>query len=219
MKKFVHRNRIEKHSPKINHLISHRIRIKLYPNRILHPAVCHQNPQSGEIGTNGNQPTRSKVESLAYPVPTEKHYSNKGTFHKESHYSFNGKRSSENVSYKPRVITPVGSEFKFQNNSGGNTNGKVDPEKLHPKFGDLFPFFVLCLHINGFHNGNHKCSSQCKRNKKPVVHCCKSKLCSGPIDEFPVYMIHKIVIFLFFDFCKILLKIFHSLFVIFKLGF
>lgn len=61
--------------------------------------------------------------------PSKKHYGNKSAFHEEGEESFNGKRSTEYVAYKPGVVAPVGAKFKFQDDACCHSHGKVDAEK------------------------------------------------------------------------------------------
>ena len=43
-----------------------------------------------------------------------------------------------NISHKPGIVTPVGSELKFQNQTGGDTYGEIDSKQFHPKLGCVF---------------------------------------------------------------------------------
>ena len=123
------------------------------------------------------------MEAFAHFSPAEKHHSYKCGFHEECQNPFNCQRCSENVTNKPRIITPVCTEFKFQNQTGRYTNSEVDTEKLHPELSSLFPEFISCFIIQRLHDSHHHCQSKCKRNKNPMIHSCHRKLGSRPIDQ------------------------------------
>ena len=91
------------------------------------------------------------MKLLAHFIPAKEHDSNKSCFHKKSDNTFNSQRSSKYISYKPRVIAPVGTELKFQNQSGGNSHGKVYSEQLHPELSRPLPKFISGNIIKRFH--------------------------------------------------------------------
>ena len=70
---------------------------------------------------------------LVYLLPSEEHHGKESSFHEESEDAFNGERRAENVANKPRVVTPVGAEFKFKDDSCGDADSKVDGEDLRIK--------------------------------------------------------------------------------------
>ena len=150
---------------------------------MLHPCVGNENPPGGNRSSQACEPGRSQVETFTYFAPPKEHDGDKCGFHKECQNTFNSQRSTEDVSYKPRIIAPVCTELKLQNQTGCHTNGKVYTEEFHPKLGSLFPKFIACFIIQRLHDSHHHCQSECERNKNPVVHGCHRKLGSRPIDQ------------------------------------
>ena len=57
----------------------------------------------------------------------------------------NGQRRAKNVADKPAVIRPVCAEFKFENDAGCNTYGKINSEQQHPEFRGGKPSLTLCV--------------------------------------------------------------------------
>ena len=183
MKELVDRYRRSCHRPEINHLITHCIGIELHTYRMLHPCVCYENPPSGDRSPQTSQPGRSKVEAFAHLIPSEEHDSDKRGFHKERQNTFDSKRRTENITYKPRIITPVRTKLKLQDQSCRYTNGEVDTEKFHPELGCPLPKFIACFIIQRLHYSHHHSQSEGERNENPVVHGCHRKLGSRPIDQ------------------------------------
>ena len=171
------------HRPKINHLITDSVRIEFHAYRMLHPCVGNENPPGRNRSSQSRQPGGSQVETFTYFSPSEKHNRDKRSFHKECQNTFNSQRSTEDIPYKPRIIAPVRTDFKLQNQPRCHTDGKVNTEKFHPKLGSLFPKFVACFIIQRLHDSHHHCQSECEGNKNPVVHGCHRKLGSRPIDQ------------------------------------
>ena len=120
--------RVEGYGPEINHLVADSVRIEFHSHRMLHPGICHENPDCGNCGSDACKPGGCEVESLADLVPSEVHHCDEGGFDEEGDDSLDGERRSENVSNEPGIIAPVGSEFKFQDETCGNTYREVDAE-------------------------------------------------------------------------------------------
>ena len=123
------------------------------------------------------------MKTLAHFLPAEEHHRYKRSFHEEGQNPFNSQRRTEDIAYEPRIITPIRTKFKFQNQTGCHTNGKVNTEKFHPKFGCPFPEFIACFIIQRLHYSHYHRQSERKGNKNPVVHSCHRKLGSRPIDQ------------------------------------
>ena len=121
------------------------------------------------------------MEALANLAPSEEHERDEGGFHEEGEDAFDGKGSTEDVTHKPRVVTPVGTKLKFEDNTRGNTDSEVDTEELLPKLGSCFPELITCAVINGFHNRHHECKSERKWDKQPVIACREGKLGARPV--------------------------------------
>ena len=182
MEKLVHSHGVERNFKEIVHHIAHLGRVEAHSNRILHPRVGHQNPQSRQRHAGCRKPCGGKVEALAHTVPAEEHYCHKCSLHKECHNALYGKGRTEYVADKPTIVRPVGAEFKFENKAGGHAARKIDAEKRHPKLGDAFPAFTARMHIYALHYGHYERQAYGKRHKEPMVHCCKSELRSRPVN-------------------------------------
>ena len=159
MEKLSHSHRRECHRCKIHHLITHCLRIECHAHRILHPSVGNQNPPCRKCCTDTCQPCRCQVETFTYFVPAKEHNGNERCLHKESQNTLDGQRSTENITYKPRVITPVRTELKLQNQSRSNTYGEVNTEKLHPELCRAFPEFLTCDYIESLHEPHNHSQS------------------------------------------------------------
>ena len=183
MEKLIDRHRRSCHRPEIYHFITHRIRIELHAYRMLHPCIRNENPPSGNGSSQACQPSRSKVKAFAYLIPSEEHDRNKRSFHKERQNTFDSKRRTENIPHKPRIITPVRTKLKLQNQPRCHTDGEVNTEKFHPKLGSPLPEFIACFIIQRLHYSHHHSQSEGERNENPVVHGCHRKLGSRPIDQ------------------------------------
>ena len=123
------------------------------------------------------------MEFPAHLIPAKEHDCNKSSFHKESQNSFDGKWCSKNVAHKPAVVTPVGSELKFKNQSRGHSHGKVDTEQFHPKLGGAFPKLIPRTIIHGLHDTHDDCQPQCERHKNPVINGCQCELRPRPVNQ------------------------------------
>src|SRR5574344_2170949 len=97
----------------------------MHSYRVLHPGVCHKNPDCGDICAYCCKPGGCKVESLAYFIPSKVHYCKEGALHKEGYYTLYCQRCAKDVAHKPRVVAPVCSKLKFQDYSCCYTNCKV----------------------------------------------------------------------------------------------
>jgi hypothetical protein len=150
---------------------------------MLHPGIGYQNPPGGDRSSQSCEPGRSQVETFADLIPPEKHDGNKRGLHKESQNALDGKRRAKNITYKPGIVTPVGSELKLKDQSRGYTYGKVDTENLHPKLGCPFPELIACFIIKGFHDTHNDCQAESEWHKNPMVHGCQSKLGSRPVNK------------------------------------
>ena len=171
------------HSPEVHHLVACRIGIELHTYGILHPRIGNQNPPGRNRGAQPREPSRCQMETLAHLIPAEEHDGDKRCFHKESQNTLDGKRRTEDVAHKPTVITPIRTEFKFQNDTGCHTNSKVDTENLHPEFGSTFPKFVTRTVVRCLHDAHNYRQSKCQRHKNPVIDGGQGKLGSRPVNQ------------------------------------
>ena len=109
------------------------------------------------------------MKFLADFIPSEKHDGDKRGFEEKSHDTFDGKRGAENIAHEPGVVRPVGAEFKFEDDAGGNADNEIDSKQGHPEFGDVLPLLFACSHILGFHDGDNEGEPEGERHKQPVV--------------------------------------------------
>jgi hypothetical protein len=137
------------------------------------------------------------VGILGDPVPAEKHDGKKGGLKKEGEYAFGSQRGAEDIAHHPRIVRPVGAEFKFQDNAGGDADGKVDAEQGHPEFGDPLPFLVAGFDIECFKKGKQEGKPQGERHKDPVIHGRKGKLSPGPVYHRQIEVFNHGILLLF----------------------
>ena len=181
VQEFVDCEGLEGNCKEIHHLIAHCVGIEVHSRGVLHPTVGHQNPPCGKRSSKASEPSRSKMEAFTNLTPAKEHEGYKGGLHEESEDAFNSKRCSEDVTYKPRVVAPVGTKFKLQDDTCGHTNGEVDTKELLPKLRGSLPKLITSAVVDGFHDGHHEGKSESEGDKQPVIACRKGKLGSRPV--------------------------------------
>lgn len=143
----------------------------------------HQNPPCRKGCSQSRQPGRSQMETLAYLIPSKEHDRNKGGFHKESNDPFDSKRSSENITDEPGIVTPVRSKLEFQDQSGGHPHCKINSKQTHPELNRPLPELISGTYIQCLHRSHHNGQSQSQWNKKPVIHGRQGKLRTRPVNH------------------------------------
>src|SRR5574344_376379 len=137
------------------------------------------------------------MKFFANLIPAEIHYGKKGTLHEECENTLNSKRGAKNIPYKPRIVAPIGAELKFEDNTGCNSDSKINGKNCTPETGHASPeesfsrelrtimfckTIILCLH-----ESNDEPQTKCKRHKNPVKHSSQRKLHSGRIYQASKY--------------------------------
>jgi hypothetical protein len=89
-------NRVQDQLGKADHLHTHGFEVEIRCDRVLHPAVRHQDPQRGQVGTHATSQDRHMLD-FAQTVPTEEEQTYKGGFEEEGHQTFNGQRRTEDI--------------------------------------------------------------------------------------------------------------------------
>ena len=140
--------------------MTHCVGVKLHTHRVLHPCIGNQNPYSRNSSTNTSKPSCRQVETLANLLPTEEHHSEECRLHKESEYTLYSQWRTENISHKPRVVAPVCTKLKFENNTCGDSYGEVYSKNFHPEFCNSLPKLVTRFHINSLHCGHNNRKSE-----------------------------------------------------------
>ena len=174
--------RRESHSPEVIHLITHRVGVEDHPLGILHPSIGNKNPYSGNRSTDNSEPGGSQVETFADLTPAEEHHSNEGRLHEEGKDTFDSQWRTEDISDKPAVVRPVCSELEFKDNSGCDTDGKVDSEELLPELSGLLPELISTTIVLRLSQGHNDAQPEGQRNEEPVIHGRQSKLRPRPRD-------------------------------------
>ena len=134
-----HGKRRQCHIDKRKHLITHGVGIEFTAYRTLHPGICHQNPPCRDGCTKPRQPCGGEMESTRDFVPTKIHHCHKGALHEKSDNALYGQRCTEDVANEPRIVAPVGSKLKFEDDTCRYTHSEIDSEKLLPEFSRTFP--------------------------------------------------------------------------------
>ena len=98
-------------------------------------------------------------------VPAKEHDGDKRGFHKECQNTFDCQRSAEDIAYEPTVVRPVRTELKFQDQTGSDSNRKIDTEEFHPEFGCFFPKLFSGTVVDRFHHGHHNSQPEGERNE------------------------------------------------------
>ena len=121
------------------------------------------------------------MESARHLLPTEEHHCHKGGFHEESHYTLDGKRSSKDVAHKPRVVAPVGTKLKFEDDTRSHTHGEVNTEEFLPKLCSLFPKLLAGAIPASFYDAHDEGESQRQWDEEPVIDGGESELRPCPV--------------------------------------
>ena len=176
------------------HLVAHGVRIELATNGILHPCIGHQNPPGGNRCAQACEPCGGEMEAGRDLLPAEEHHGHEGGLHKECHDALDGQWRAEDIAYEPRVVRPVGAEFKLKDDTCGNTHGEIDAEEFLPELCAVAPksvdgivdncsFRTIELAIpNGLADTHDDSQSESQRNEQPMVDGCQCELCSCPVD-------------------------------------
>jgi hypothetical protein len=109
------------------------------------------------------------VRRAGEAVPAEKEEAHEGRLEKKGHEAFDGQGRAKNVSDIVRVVGPVGPEFKFHGQPGGDPQGEVDAEELSPETGHVLVDLFSGHDIDGFHDDQDVGEAQSQRNKKKMV--------------------------------------------------
>ena len=125
--------------------------------------------------------------AFAHLLPAEEHHGKECSLHKERQDALYGKRSSENITHKPRIVAEVCAELKLQNDTCGNAHSEIDSKELHPEFCSLLPELIALDNIDGLHNCHYHRQTQGEWDKKPVIASSHRKLQSRPIDQCSFY--------------------------------
>ena len=128
---------VEHQCPEVYHFMMYSVRIEFHAYWMLHPGVGNENPYGRNGRTNTRHPSSQQVCFLTHLVPAEKHHGKEGRFHEKCQNTLDSQWGTEDVAYKPRVVTPIGAEFEFEDDARSNTYGKIDSEEFHPKLGVL----------------------------------------------------------------------------------
>ena len=123
------------------------------------------------------------MEPSRHLVPAKEHNCHKSALHEKRHNALNGKRSTKYIADKPRVVAPVGTELKLQDNTRSNAHSEVDAKQTLPEMRRLTPERFSGAIVNCLDNAHNYCQAQCERHKQPMINCCKRKLGTRPVNE------------------------------------
>ena len=161
MRKLDDSRRREGYGKEVEHLVTYGFGVELHAYRMLHPRIGNKNPPCRDCGSEDGEPGGSQVGAAAEFFPTEEHEGDEGGFHEEGQDALNGKRGTEDVADKPRVVRPVCAELKFEDDACGDAYSEVDAEKFLPKLGCTFPETVTGTHIERLHYRHDNAEAQC----------------------------------------------------------
>ena len=180
----VHRRRIEDYAPEIgdfgpfndsrrsNEVPDHR------SGRRLLPRNCHYNPDCGKNRSKRNHQGREKVHPGGNPVPGKDQYGQESRFQEKGENAFRGQRGAENISYIPGVCRPVCSELEFHDDSGSDSQRKIEREDFRPELSGRLKLRILGLEIPGLQKYQQRADSNSKRREQVMEHDCEGKLYS-----------------------------------------
>ncbi len=120
-------------------------------DRLLHERVGNQDPQGGDVGTDGHQPDGGGVHALGELVPAEDPQAQEGGFEEERQQGFDRQRGAEDIAHKARVLRPVHAELELLDDAGDHPHGKVDDKQLAPELGHALVDFLTGAHVEGLH--------------------------------------------------------------------
>ena len=92
------------------------------------------------------------MKAFANLVPTKKHNSDKGSFHKEGENSLDSQRCPEDIPDKPTIVRPVGSELELEDQARRHADREVDREDADPEFRRALPEGIARAVVERFHD-------------------------------------------------------------------
>ena len=122
------------------------------------------------------------MEAWRYLLPSEVHDGHEGGLHEEGHDTLDGQWRSEDVTYKPGVVRPVGAKLKLQNDTCSNAHGEVNAEETLPKLGRIAPECIAGAVPTGLDDTHHYGETQRQGHEEPVIDGCQCELRSCPVD-------------------------------------
>ncbi|OIQ71606.1 hypothetical protein GALL_467740 [mine drainage metagenome] len=188
MHEFRLRDLIEHHVVKARHLHPHRHRVEGGANRVLHPAVCDEDPQSREVRADGDQPSHDHVLHLGQLVPAEEEQADKGCLKEEGHQPFDRQRRTENVADVLAIIAPVHAELELHRQAGSDAQDEVDAEQGAPELGHLTPDGAVGHDIDRLHDRDDGREAEGQRHKQEVVKSGHRKLQARELDDTDVHL-------------------------------
>ena len=183
MAELVDGKRRQGHFRERHHLMAHGIGIELTPHGILHPRVGHENPPCRDGGSQSGEPGGSEMESGRHLLPSEIHHRHEGRLHEECHNALDGEGGAEDITHEPRVVAPVGTELKFQDDARGNAHGKVHPEEFLPEFCHVFPEHLFRAVVASLEDAHDEGQSQREGDEQPMVDGSERKLRPRPVNH------------------------------------
>ena len=183
MEELVDGERREGNLGKACHLVAHGVGIELATHRILHPCVGDEYPPCRNGGSKSGEPCGGEVESARHFLPAEVHHGDEGALHEERHNALDGKGRTEDVAHEPRVVAPVGAEFKLKDYSRRHTHGEVHAEEPLQEDGSVLPELLTCAIIARFHDAHDERKTQRERYEQPVIDGGEGELRPRPVDE------------------------------------
>ncbi len=145
-------NRVQHQFREAHHLHTHGFKVEIRRDRVLHPAVCYEDPQSREVRAQRNQPGHRHMLHFAQAIPAKEEQANKGGLKEERHQAFNGQRGTKDIAYVVRVIGPVSPELELHGQTGGHAQRKVDTKQLAPELGHIFIDLFAGQNVDRFHD-------------------------------------------------------------------
>ncbi|MDR6354202.1 hypothetical protein Q3H58_000873 [Pseudomonas psychrotolerans] len=143
---------VEQQGTEVRELHAHGQVVEFGTDRILHPAIGHQDPQRREIRAQGHQPGHQEVLALGEPIPAEEEQADQGRFKEEGHQALDGQGCAEDVADIVGVVGPVGTELELHGQAGGDAQGEVDAEQLAPELGHVLVDLFAGHHIDRLHD-------------------------------------------------------------------
>ncbi len=160
---------VEQQGTEVGQLHAHGHVVELGADRVLHPAVGHQDPQRGEVRAQRHQPGHQQVLALGQAIPAKEEQPDKGGFEEESHQALNGQGRAEDVADIVGVVGPVGAELELHGQAGGDAQGEVDAEQLAPELGHVLVDLAAGHHIDRFHDSQDHHQPQGQGHEDEVI--------------------------------------------------
>jgi len=129
------------------------------------PGVGYDDPNGTEMSSEGDHAGGEEVEFWADLVPAEEKDGEETRLEEEGEDAFGGKGAPKDIADEAGVGCPVGAEFEFEDDAGGDTESEDETEYLGPEAGHVVEAWVTRLEPEAFHDDQDEAQTDGERRK------------------------------------------------------